>query len=1034
MVVLPKTQVLNSATFRAPPLHDRSLTLPDLYDWQYEHSPDHPLFLFEDQPRQLKTIDWRPAVRAMHRAAHFVASKVPSEVARAAIDGRPIVVGTLATTDTITYVTTEIGIIRAGFAVFPISPRNSPEAVAHLLRKTGTKLLLVSGEPVLQSLAAAVQEILNQDEERLDVIVSGMPLFEDIYPDEIFNGNFELYPTVRYDLNAPALIIHSSGSTSFPKPIPWFHKNLVTLCYIPWYGEMDLCGLVMSCHAMPVFHGMGLLQLALVVWSKSPEAVNYLKKMKALMWGGGPLPKAVGDHLTAEGVIIHSQYGCTECGVMNTVLPAQSRGEDWEYLSFSAHTRPIFVPQDDGTFELVMTDHPAHHPVVLNTTVDGCDAYATSDLVTPHPTKPGLWKVFGRSDDQIMLSTGEKTNPGPLEGILNQDPHIVSSVMFGRGKFQNGVLIDPKPQFAFDPSDKGKLEEFRNVIWPTVERMNEYAPQHSRLFKEMIMVALPSKPFVYTAKLTARRQAILKEYEAEIDVLYDTIEESSQSDIAGPAEWSPAETLAFVQQVVAKVLKQPPSEGADLFQHGCDSLQATWIRNSVLRALRDTAPEVAKRLPTTFVYHCPTVNQMVNYLCRAVANPQLNQKVDLSTRGIELQAIVNKYSSDFPTRGPVTSLSRSDSKGEVCFVTGTTGGLGSNVLSQLLLSKDVYKVYVFNRPSSASSLQRHEEAFSKRGLDKVLLSSPKLTFVEGELSEAQFGIDQVLYDEIQKSVTHIIHIAWRINLNLSLLSFESNIVGVRKLVDLALSSPSAEPPRVIFVSSISVFINFDNKGYVKEEVLDDSKIAVGTGYSESKWVAERILDAAAEKTPLRPVVVRLGQVSGDVNGSWNESEWFPSVVKSALSVKCLPDLDGLVSWITSPHAAAALIEMAKSPYRTLHLAHPRAVTFTSLIKPIAAELGVPLVPYTEWLDALEKDMDDTSISQVEHLQRNPALRLLDFFRHARIGPEWEPVAVARLGTDKAVEVSKTLREDAPTLGVENVKRWLQGWRKSGFLS
>ena len=28
---------------------------------------------------------------------------------------------------------------------------------------------------------------------------------------------------------------------------------------------MDLCGQVMSCHAMPVFHGMGLLQIALAV-------------------------------------------------------------------------------------------------------------------------------------------------------------------------------------------------------------------------------------------------------------------------------------------------------------------------------------------------------------------------------------------------------------------------------------------------------------------------------------------------------------------------------------------------------------------------------------------------------------------------------------------------------------------------------------------------------------------------------------------------------------------------------------------------
>lgn len=36
------------------------------------------------------------------------------------------------------------------------------------------------------------------------------------------------------------------------------------------------------------------------------------------------------------------------------------------------------------------------------------DVYATSDLMVPHPSRRGYWKVFGRSDDQIMHSTGEK--------------------------------------------------------------------------------------------------------------------------------------------------------------------------------------------------------------------------------------------------------------------------------------------------------------------------------------------------------------------------------------------------------------------------------------------------------------------------------------------------------------------------------------------------------------------------------------------------------------------------------------------------
>ncbi len=45
---------------------------------------------------------------------------------------------------------------------------------------------------------------------------------------------------------------------------------------------------------------------------------------------------------------------------------------------------------------------------VVNTKWEGEDAYATNDLFLPHPTLPGHWKLIGRKDDQLMLSTGEK--------------------------------------------------------------------------------------------------------------------------------------------------------------------------------------------------------------------------------------------------------------------------------------------------------------------------------------------------------------------------------------------------------------------------------------------------------------------------------------------------------------------------------------------------------------------------------------------------------------------------------------------------
>lgn len=96
MVVLPKTQVLNSTTFKAPPLEDESLLLPELYDWQRAQSPNHPLFIYDEAPGKLKTIYWSEAVQGIHRAARFVASLFPSSVAQDAIDGKSVTIGTLA--------------------------------------------------------------------------------------------------------------------------------------------------------------------------------------------------------------------------------------------------------------------------------------------------------------------------------------------------------------------------------------------------------------------------------------------------------------------------------------------------------------------------------------------------------------------------------------------------------------------------------------------------------------------------------------------------------------------------------------------------------------------------------------------------------------------------------------------------------------------------------------------------------------------------------------------------------------------------
>lgn len=44
-------------------------------------------------------------------------------------------------------------------------------------------------------------------------------------------------------------------------------------------------------------------------------------------------------------------------------------------------------------------------------------------------------------------------------------PVVAGAVMFGRGKNQCGILVEPRPEHAIDPSDTQALVTFRNQIW-----------------------------------------------------------------------------------------------------------------------------------------------------------------------------------------------------------------------------------------------------------------------------------------------------------------------------------------------------------------------------------------------------------------------------------------------------------------------------------------------------------------------------------------------------------------------------------------
>jgi long-subunit acyl-CoA synthetase (AMP-forming) len=71
----------------------------------------------------------------------------------------------------------------------------------------------------------------------------------------------------------------------------------------------------------------------------------------------------------------------------------------------------------------------------------------------------------GRIDDVLILSSGEKTVPAPMEGVVSANRYVNGTVMFGRGRNQVGILIEPRPGYEIDVNDGTQLAEFRNKVW-----------------------------------------------------------------------------------------------------------------------------------------------------------------------------------------------------------------------------------------------------------------------------------------------------------------------------------------------------------------------------------------------------------------------------------------------------------------------------------------------------------------------------------------------------------------------------------------
>jgi len=422
-------------------------------------------------------------------------------------------------------------------------------------------------------------------------------------------------------------------------------------------------------------------------------------------------------------------------------------------------------------------------------------------------------------------------------------------------------------------------------------------------------------------------------------------------------------------------------------------------------------------------------------------------------RIVEMTGLVAKFTADFPECPLQFRQIPSRIPGSVVLVTGTTGSLGCHLLETLANSPLIGRVYALNRPDRKGRplRDRQVEALRERGIAESVVDVEKVVLLEGELTNPHWGLTEDLYNEIHNSVTHVLHNAWRVDFVSPLSAFEPNISGLRTLIDFCLTSTVSTTPRLVFTSSLTDATKAPHGQQVLEDPIPP-EWSVGMGYSEAKWVCEEILFAACRSTLLDALVVRLGQITGGKAGAWATTDWFACMVQSASKdgVGCFPDDPRLMDWFPFELASSALLDFLHTPpaylsnvapSRVVHLVHPRPVTWSDIAAEVVRAVGGRLVPFDDWLRAIEaaailaKSQPPTA-NEGKKPRRMRAISLIPFFRtlHKNMRDGARAMGFPAWDGPRGVAASPTLSDpDVAQLGAEDVRRWVNYWKRVGFI-
>ncbi|GLA56114.1 hypothetical protein AnigIFM63604_004652 [Aspergillus niger] len=301
-------------------------------------------------------------------------------------------------------------------------------------------------------------------------------------------------------------------------------------------------------------------------------------------------------------------------------------------------------------------------------------------------------------------------------------------------------------------------------------------------------------------------------------------------------------------------------------------------------------------VPQNLVYDAGNISRLAE-LIYAIQHGQDTQHEDE-------WALARDWVQQYSFSGTPGSGARSNEKAAI--LTGATGSIGAHLLQTLLADETITTVYCLTRQSNP-----HDAFFANFRRKQITIPpawAERIVALQSDLAQSDLGVGDKLMRQMKRSVSLIIHVAWPVNFTLPLPSFEPHVKGLHNLISFSLSVNAPAPAVLLFCSSVSTALA--SPAPEIEEIPMEPNCALDMGYSRSKFVGEQLVSRARE-AGAHAYSVRIGQVSGhSERGLWNDSEAIPLMIRSALTLGALPDLDISCSWLPVDHLVACLPEIA----------------------------------------------------------------------------------------------------------------------------